>query len=280
MNGKIAFVAGVHNEVFTVTSNGARLRRLALFPDPSGLSWSPDGRSLVLAIFAGANGSKIVTARADGSDVQDVRPPCTGPCSDYFPAYSPDGKRIVFERSWAVLGGWDSAIFTMDPDGGNLTQLTQLTQSASADSQPEWSPNGREIVFVRTYDRSVIAVMNADGSHIRRVTPLRLDAGDPHWSPNGRGILFSTHIVSTPGKSANLYTMHPDGTHRVPLTHYRGATQALAEAWSPDGTEILFNRVTPSGGGLYILNLRSRHTRRLTIETTNAYSRAAWGKRP
>ena len=192
-----------------------------------------------------------------------------------------------------------NAIFTMNADG---TQLTQTTQSPKGreDFQPVWSPNGKEIAFVRSNtsapsNESAIEVMNADGSNLRRLTPLKFDAGDPHWSPDGKRILFNTYAVPlggqrpVPGRSANLYTMRPDGTHRVALTHYAGGTlQALADDWSPDGSRILFNRVAYSGtstsvggvGRFYIMNLRTKHTRRLTERRTHSYNRAAWGRRP
>jgi Tol biopolymer transport system component len=82
--------------------------------------------------------------------------------------------------------------------------------------------------------------------------------------------------------------MHPDGTHRVALTHYTGGTLALADDWSPDGTQILFNRVALSAtntssdglGHFYIMNLTTRHTRRLTDALTSGYDRAAWARKP
>jgi Tol biopolymer transport system component len=138
--------------------------------------------------------------------------------------------------------------------------------------------------------------MTADGSNIRRLTPFSIDAGDPHWSPNGKLILFSTNTPPDPdilpppgpGKSANLFTMHPDGTHRVALTNYTGGTLALADDWSPDGTQILFSRVALSAtntssrglGHIYIMNLTTKHTRRLTDKPTTGYGRAAWGRTP
>jgi hypothetical protein len=73
--------------------------------------------------------------------------------------------------------------------------------------------------------------------------------------------------------------MHPDGTHRVALTHYKGANlQALADAWSPDGTQILFNRLAGSIGRFYIMNLHTRHTRELTVKRTSKWDRAAWAR--
>jgi Tol biopolymer transport system component len=307
-NGRIAFSEDGTNglsQVFTVNPNGTGVQQITHGPLTSadgGLSWSPNGRGLLFVEFQGGGGDQIYKSRADGSGLKLVSPRCTGACDDSDPVYSPDGKRIAFERAWETFptgSGSASAIFTMNPDGTELTQLTHTAYlpTTSEDSQPVWSPDGKKIAFVRTTtlvrpsNESAIMVMNADGSHIRRLTPFNIDAGDPHWSPDGKRILFNTYALRLggqrpPAQSANLYTMRPDGTRRVALTHYTGGVlQAFAEDWSPNGSQILFNRVTYSGtdasaGGFYIMNLRTRHTRRLTLVRTNAGERAAWGRSP
>jgi Tol biopolymer transport system component len=187
----------------------------------------------------------------------------------------------------------------MNADGGNLTQVTQKSTS-TADSQPQWSPDGTKIAFVRSNttvkprNKGAIEIMNADGSNIRRITPFAIDATDHHWSPNGKRILFSSYAHPVQFKSANLFTMSADGKDRVALTHYAGGTlQAFADGWSPSGTQVVFHRMAFSGsntevGGFYILNLglkhifhnaRSRHIRRLTPVRLRYDARAAWGPR-
>jgi Tol biopolymer transport system component len=126
--------------------------------------------------------------------------------------------------------------------------------------------------------------MNADGSNLRRLTPFRIDAAGPHWSPNGKRILFNTYSDPTSGKSANLFTMRADGTHRVALTHYAGGTlQAFTDGWSPDGSQVVFRRLAYSGthtevGGFYILSIGSKHIRRLTPVRIRYDALASWGK--
>jgi Tol biopolymer transport system component len=313
-NGEIAF-SGKGGQVFTINWNGSRLRQitpahssggpgLAYMDASDGLSWSPDGRGLLFVAWEGGGGDEIFKSGADGSGATGIGPPCPSDTCDEQgePVYSPDGTKIAFGRSLGpIVNGQPSvsAIFTMNADGSTLTQLTQKSSpTSSQDSQPAWSPDGSEIAFVRTNttatpsDESAIEVMNADGSNIRRLTPFYIDAGNPHWSPNGERILFNTYALQGHGQrpvlglSANLYTMRPDGTHRVALTHYIGGTQqAFAEDWSPNGTHILFNHVAfsrrhASRGGFYIMDVRTKRTGRLADVRTNQYSRAAWGRRP
>lgn len=302
--GQIAFIRRVHtiSQVFTVRPDGTEVRQIShgRAAGEHGLSWSPNGRVLLYTLGRIDGTDRIVKARADGSGATVISPPCTGAClSDDDPTYSPDGKKIAFERAFGPLVNGDpthSAIFTMNADGSQLKQLTPRS-TTTADSQPQWSPNGTKIAFVRTNttaepkNKGAIEIMNVDGSNIRRITPFRIDAFDPHWSPGGKRILFSTYAHPTQFKSANLFTMSVDGTHRVALTHYNGGTmQAFADGWSPNGTKVLFRRMAFSGsstetGGYYILTVGIKHIktvpskriRRLTSVRLRYDGRAAWG---
>lgn len=293
--GQIAFTRRVHmiSQVFTVRPDGTRLRQLT-HGRPAGehgLSWSSDHGSLLYTLGRIDGTDRIVKAHADGSGAAVVSPACTGACvSDDDPTFSPDGKKIVFERAFGPVRHENPAsvaIFMMNADGSHLRQLTQRSK-ATQDSQPQWSPDGTRIAFIRTNTTAkprnlgAIEIMDSDGSNIRRITPFTTDATDPHWSPNGKLLLFSTYAHPVEHKSANLATIRPDGTDRVALTHYRGGTlQAFADGWSPDGKQIIFRRMAFSGtntevGGYYILTLGVRVTR-LTHLQLRYDARAAWG---
>jgi Tol biopolymer transport system component len=263
----------------------------------NGLSWSPDGRGLLYSVSSPNGIDTIVKSGADGSGAALVGASCTGTClGDDDPVYSPDGTKIAFTRAIGpVVNGnaSDVGIYTMNADGSQLTQLTQDQQpTSSEDHSPQWSPDGKKIAFVRINttaqpnNGSTIMVMNADGSNLQSITPLRIGAAAPHWSPDGKQLLFRNYYNAVQGESANLFTMHPDGTHRVQLTHYSGGTlQAIPDAWSPDGKQILFRRLKYSGtdtqvGGFYILNLRSKQMRRLTPVRIRYDTEAAWGRKP
>lgn len=306
-NGEIAFTRRVHSisQVFTVRPDGTRLRQVTHGrpAGQNGLSWSPNGRGLLYTLGRIDGTDRIVRSHSDGSGAAVVSPACRGAClSDDDPTYSPDGKKIAFERTFGPAVNRPPrsvAIFAMNADGSHLTQLTRKSTSRT-DSQPQWSPDGTKIAFVRTNttarptNKGAIEIMNADGRNVRRITPFRIDAFDPHWSPNGKQILFSTYAHPVQFKSANLFTMSADGTHRTALTHYSGGRQqAFADDWSPDGKEVLFHRMAFSGsntevGGFYILdlsveniaNVNSNRVRRLTQVRLRYDARAAWGLRP
>ncbi len=73
-------------------------------------------------------------------------------------------------------GDWE--IFTMNPDG---TGLSQLTFNTSVNREPAWSSDGTEIAFVSNFE---IYTMDADGSNQANRTnnPAASDL-DPDWQP-------------------------------------------------------------------------------------------------
>ncbi len=123
--------------------------------------------------------------------------------------------------------------------------------SIPTSSSPDWSPDGRQIVFSRYDDDagSDIYVMRADGSRQRMLFRSPGADYDPDWSPDGRRIAF----VSYRDDNVNIYVINADGTGLTQLTIYvmraDGSDQHrlvaddeedLSPAWSPDGSRIAF----------------------------------------
>jgi len=119
---------------------------------------------------------------SDGSDARPITHSHGQGVVYNAPAWSPDGKRIVFDSRRG--GDWD--IFVMDADGSNERQLTR---SEGVNSRPAWSRDGKRIAFHSTRDRPTgnermdfeVYVMDADGSHVRRLTSNTAFDGHPDW---------------------------------------------------------------------------------------------------
>ena len=127
--------------------------------------------------------------------------------------------------------------------------------------------------------RAAVFVIGADRRGLKRLTPWKLDAASPDWSPDGSTLVFNSHFDAGPKQSANLYTMRPDGSRRIPLTHHHGGrVHSFRPSWAPDGTRIVFARFTPRG--------RNGRTRTAAASDASPTSPGAsrctpdWGQKP
>jgi Tol biopolymer transport system component len=154
------------------------------------------------------------------------------------PAWSPDGRKLAFERRVSPLVNGQCAcdidLFVMNADGSGQQSLTR---HPVYDRHPVWSPDGQKLAFVRYRD---VWVMNADGSDQRRVTPNRQGDRDPVWSPGGQQMAFT----SFRGFNWDVWVMNADGTGHRNLT--RNRAQDYSPTWSPDGSKIAFVRTRNS----------------------------------
>jgi Tol biopolymer transport system component len=203
--------------------------------------------------------SQIFVADADGSHIRQIAP-CHPPgCRDrYAPSWSPDGKRLAVATDGGPLtatGPSRFGIAIIDVDTQHVSPIVDHSAAAGQDLFPRWSPDGTRLVFWRDRAASdgsrhtAVFVVDADGSGLRRLTPWEMDAGDPDWRPNGSLIVFDTHpLFEFPeGVDSELYTIRPDGSGMVPLTSYGpDGPRATQPRWTPDGTAILYTRLSRS----------------------------------
>lgn len=176
-----------------------------------------------------------------------------------YPHPSPDGRRVVFQSNRTGT----PQIYLMDSDGGNLRQLTDEPLGAET---PKWSPDGLTILFasyVGDADNDVF-VMNTDGSERRQLTDSPGYDGHPNWSADGTRIIFNSDRTS-PDLSVGwnqrrheIFSMKADGTDL--RQHTRAQSICTYPAFSPDGKQIVYRRITDSSGFAWDLTMGAHNS--------------------
>jgi Tol biopolymer transport system component len=152
----------------------------------------------------------------------------SGHFSDRNPVVSPNGRIIAFDRA-GVGGG--RHVYTMRPNGSRVADATP--RLAAWSSQPDFSPSGNRIVFVRGYPSAPNAdlyTMRPNGRKWRRLTGRANNpAGrfsNPSYSPDGRFVVAER----TPGdrSPSNLKVIRVRNRSGVASLGGRGALRALS----------------------------------------------------
>jgi Tol biopolymer transport system component len=171
--------------IFTMNADGTSVRQLTQKTRPTSTedhsaTWSPDGRRIAfqrLNTTASPVGrSAIYIMSASGTHLRRITPRSLDASN---PRWSPDGSRILFNDVAEPTAGKDANIYTVHPDGTDLTKLTSYTDGTAQAFVDDWSPDGSKIVF-HYQDTGVddLYTMDADGSN-----PLRLTHLGPNPSP-------------------------------------------------------------------------------------------------
>ncbi|MGI3779931.1 MAG: hypothetical protein ACRYG2_04060 [Janthinobacterium lividum] len=168
----------------TARTDGTFIRTLdvGLIGSPT---FSPDGRQIVYPKASSGSwerGGPLYLTDVDGS----TEPTRLVGGRNVSPAWAPTGKTIAFSRYVEVDGADDPAHVVTMPVGGPAGDLEELTSSAEIDTDPSWSPDGRQLVFRRASDdhddhlRLVVVTSDGDDEH-----ELSLDGtvGTPSWTP-------------------------------------------------------------------------------------------------
>jgi len=125
-------------DLATIRTDGSELKRLTSGGGYTYASFAPDGLSILHRKVEGAK-SQIFVMNADATNDHNIS---SENALDGWPAWSNDGKRVVFSRR--VNDRFQ--LFVMNRDG---TGVTQLTDAAGEFVNPRWSPDGTKIMCAR-----------------------------------------------------------------------------------------------------------------------------------
>jgi hypothetical protein len=171
--------------------------------------FAPDNRRFVFAALHAGQPVLTIVDTGNGDKLGEYEFKELGEI--YNPAFSPDGRQIAFS---AIKGGvLDLYVYT--PGTG---ALQQLTDDPFADLDPEWSPDGREIVWVTdrfssdleslSFGNYRIAAMTVDSRQARPFAGFATGRNsNPEFGPDG-----SLYFLATPDGIANVYRVARGGS--------------------------------------------------------------------
>jgi Tol biopolymer transport system component len=239
------------------------------------------GATRLVVVERGAQGSRLVMVDEEGLRQRVLTEAEEGaPVLDLMPAWSPDGRWIVFASSrerGAPAGERFSLWIVSALEPG--AKPSRLTSDAGVDWTPTFPPDGRAIVYASTGDSGSFDLWRLEleeGAPPRpgARTPLTrtpAEEKDPAFSPDGKRLAYT----AVEGSRHRVMLADADGTHASELI------EGDEPVWSPDGRWLAFVapasarddldvwRIEPGGRGRVELvddDLADEHTPRLSAD--------------
>jgi len=225
------------SDIYLVPIGGGEPRRLTFDnTEIDGLAWTPDGREIVFPSDRGG-GYGLWRISVTGGTPERL---AVGGDNDFSPPLS-QGNRLAVSRQGNrlayVQSAFDTNIWRIEiPElkGGN-NPPTKLIASTNLDQGPQYSPDGRKIVFESTRSGSYeIWVCDSNGTNLAQLTSFDRTTGTPRWSPNGRHIAFDSRIET----NSDIYVTGSEGGSPRRLT--TDTSDDVVPSWSRDGRWIYF----------------------------------------
>ena len=198
-------------------------------------------------------------------------------------AWSPDSKTVVYSMA--------GSLWRQEVGSSKAEELTDGTEGGVAgyDYQPDWSSDGRWIVFAR-YAHDAVELWSLDlrDRRVRQMTSGGAVNVEPRFSPDGKRLAFVSasykghfHVFIAgfaDGALSEVRQLTPERVSQLPRYYYSQADHEISPVWSRDGSEILFvsNRGHIHGtGGFWRMKAEpGAEAREIHYEETN------WKARP
>jgi len=228
------------------------------------INWSPDSRWIAFVSKVGRDDAIYIMDPLKRKVVHKlVFKHLNGLLS---PSFSPTGDQLVF----VGISGGISDLYIADLDGRNLRRLTQ---NRFAEFDPQWSPDGKSIVFVTErgpgsdenrllfgdYDLGLYSLATG---RVRLLTNLKGNAINPRWGADSRTIVFVADHQGIP----NIYALDLDDQRIIAITSLLNGVVGITEntpamSLSADGRRLAFSSFWKGGWQIFRAELTEPITR-------------------
>ena len=207
-----------------------------------------------------------------------VTPAVTNVGEKYTPTLSPDGQRLAF-----VWNGGTGPHFNLYVKVVGTEESLRLTNQASLDFNPIWSPDGRYLAFCRILKGATgIYIIPALGGAERRVRNTLWDDQEFHevfwfgrlsWSSDGKLLAYSDR--ASHNEPASIFLLSLDSLEVRRLTSPLRSRGDFNPEFSPDGQTLAFARDSQGVQSIYTISVSGGEEQRLTSDTTQKWG-LAW----
>ena len=188
-------------------------------------------------------------------------------------AWSPKGDAVVYSMQgslWLQRLGEETAY--------------QLTAGPGYDYQPDWSPNGRYVIFTRHHNDALnLFLFDVREDKVAQLTDEKAVFAEPRWSPDGKRIAFVSsrdggylglYVANLEnGKLGKIHALVAGNVSKRDRYYYSQEDHAINPSWSPDGKEIYYlsnPEVAWGTGDIWAVQVdKPKKKRRVLVEETS-----------
>lgn len=200
---------------------------------------APETEKIVFVSKRDGN-AEIYIMNPDGSQQVNLT---QHPAEDYDPAWSPNGKQVVFSSD-RTEGVFD--LYLMNPDGENVQKVFKDNEYRR---EPVWSPNGKHIAYAQADKQKAIRAFGArfapraehtlyiaapNGTSIEKLTK----GFEPSWSPDGTQLIFV--VAGLKHASLGLFDLQ---TRTQKVLRPEELPWTISPCWSPQVDKIAFGKL-------------------------------------
>jgi Tol biopolymer transport system component len=315
-NGRISFnrfsetEEGFRADLFSVEPDGSRPRQLTNFGFFTFSEFSdhaPDGGTLAFQRFDFTGdeeepqpATQVWLTDADGRNARRLTAFEETEAYEgaFDPAFSPDGRTLAID---AVDDGVPGIfLIPASTRHGKLVteadarRVTSAPADAAFDSEPQFSPDGRWIVFTRFSAACAegpeecetrIYKVRTNGKDLRLLADAPLNPSAPDWHPTGLAITFDVHDSTFAPNEGHIMVMLADGSHKRVIVRGDADSHYGNPSFSPDGTRVAFTHwpLGPDGNpseasSIWTAWVTGHKLRQVTRDGDD--NKADWGPRP